>query len=187
MIEALLQAERLLVHGMVDQAEDLFRRSAEQDPRNAIAVVGLARVAIERGDDHLAYRRACDALEIDPENVAALRLEARLSEIMATRGDPVERPEWLTGARSPGAAPASAAGPASSVPNEAAAPAPAPEGRPSEQVAFSRNPSMDEHRRRSEQGAAQPAGGAPVRPAPSPPASATPERRRGFLRRLLGG
>ena len=79
MIEALLQAERLLVHGLVDQAERIYAGAARADPRNAIAVVGLARVALERGDERLAYERACEALEIDPENAAALRLEARLS------------------------------------------------------------------------------------------------------------
>jgi thioredoxin-like negative regulator of GroEL len=173
LIEALLQAERLLVHGLVDQAEDLFRRSAEQDPRNAIAVVGLARVAIERGDDHLAYRRACDALRIDPENDAALRLEARLSEILATRGEPVERPEWLIG---PSAAPATPASPA-----RPAAATPAREARPSEQVAFSRNPTMDDHRRRTEQAAR------PAAPAARADATRRPRKSRGLIRRLLGG
>ena len=92
MIEALLQAERLLIHGMVDQAEQIYASAAERDPRNSIAVVGLARVALERGDERLAYERACDALAIDRENAAALRLEARLSEVFAARGEPVQRP-----------------------------------------------------------------------------------------------
>lgn len=97
MIESLLQAERLLLHGQVDAAEKIYASTAAADPRNSIAVTGLARVAIERGDDRLAYRHACAALEIDRQNAAALRLEARLSEILATRGEPVQRPAWLAG------------------------------------------------------------------------------------------
>ncbi len=85
MIEALLQAERLLVVGLVDQAERIYTSALEQDPLNAIAVVGLARVALERGDDRLAYQQARRALEIDPENAAAIRLELRLAEVLSRR------------------------------------------------------------------------------------------------------
>ena len=65
MIEPLLQAERLLVHGQVNAAERIYQSTIAADPRNSIAVVGLARVALERGDDRLAYEKACQALEID--------------------------------------------------------------------------------------------------------------------------
>lgn len=92
MIEALLQAERLLIHGMVDQAEQIYQRAIEQDPNNAIAVVGLARVALERGQERLAYERARDALAIDPENIAAQRLEQRLAEVFAERERPTDPP-----------------------------------------------------------------------------------------------
>jgi Tfp pilus assembly protein PilF len=95
MIESLLQAERLLVVGQVDAAEKIYSSTLAADPHNSIAVVGLARVALERGDDRLAYQHACAALEIDRQNAAALRLEARLSEVLATRGEPVRRPAWL--------------------------------------------------------------------------------------------
>jgi len=95
MIESLLQAERLLTVGQVDAAEKIYTSTLSADPRNSIAVVGLARVALERGDDTLAYRHACEALEIDRQNAAALRLEARLSEVLATRGESVHRPAWL--------------------------------------------------------------------------------------------
>jgi tetratricopeptide (TPR) repeat protein len=88
MIEALLQAERLLLHGQVDQAEAIYANAVAQDPNNAIAVVGLARVALERGDEQLAYARAREALQIDPQNAAAQRLEARLAEVFAARADP---------------------------------------------------------------------------------------------------
>src|SRR5687768_8893096 len=125
MIEALLQAERLLVHGMVDQAERIYTGALEQDPLNAIAVVGLARVALERGDDRLAYEHARRALEIDPENTAALRLEARLAEVLQLRdarasGQPPAAPNANQPAESPAAPPASA------------------DARPSEQFVFTR-------------------------------------------------
>lgn len=87
MIELLLQAERALTMGMVDQAERLYRQAADSDPRNSIAVVGLARVALERADDAGALREAHRALAIDPENVAASRLAARLEEVLAYRGE----------------------------------------------------------------------------------------------------
>lgn len=130
MIEALLQAERLLVHGMVDQAERIYTGALEQDPLNAIAVVGLARVALERGDDRLAYEHARRALEIDPENTAALRLEARLAEVLQLRD-----------AREGGQAPA----------ESLAAPPSSADALPSEQFVFTRNPSMAEHRDMEEQ------------------------------------
>jgi cytochrome c-type biogenesis protein CcmH/NrfG len=78
MIELLLQAERALSAGMVDQAERLYRQAVNADPQNAMAVVGLARVALEHGDEAEALRLAQLALEIDPENVAATRLVDRL-------------------------------------------------------------------------------------------------------------
>ncbi len=95
MIERLLDAERNLQIGFVDRAEAIYRGLAESDPRNAVAVVGLARCALERGDERGAYDLAVRALSIDPEDAAALRMEARLSEVLATRGRPVRRPDFV--------------------------------------------------------------------------------------------
>ena len=121
MIEALLQAERLLVHGMVDQAEQIYQRAIEQDERNAIAVVGLARVALERGQERLAYERARDALAIDPQNDAAQRLEQRLAEVFAERERPADPPADTD---------------APDLPNPF---------EPSERAFLNRNPSMSDH------------------------------------------
>jgi uncharacterized protein HemY len=90
-IEPLLEAERALAMGSLDRAERLYRGVSEADPRNAIAVLGLARVAIERGDDRTAYDFARRALELDPENPAAAGLEARINEVLVARGEPSPR------------------------------------------------------------------------------------------------
>jgi tetratricopeptide (TPR) repeat protein len=92
MIEILLQAERALSVGLLDQAERLYRQAAASDPRNSIAVVGLARVTLERDDALGAYLLARRALGIDPENEAARRLAVRLEEVLRTRGEPVTDP-----------------------------------------------------------------------------------------------
>ena len=89
MIELLLEAERALSFGRVDRAEQLYRQVAAADPGNSIAVVGLARVALEHADDAGAYLLARKALTIDPENEAAQRLVARLDEVIRTRGETV--------------------------------------------------------------------------------------------------
>ncbi len=99
MIELLLEAERALSFGRLERAEQLYRQVARNDPKNSIAVVGLARVALDRADDLGAYLLARRALLIDPENEAARRLAQRLEEVMRTRGDPVpDTPPLRTGA-----------------------------------------------------------------------------------------
>jgi tetratricopeptide (TPR) repeat protein len=86
-IEQLLRAENALSLGLLDQAEQIYAQTLAHDPVNAIAVVGLSRVALERGDERgslVLARRAC---EIDPENAQAGRMVARLEEVIRERGD----------------------------------------------------------------------------------------------------
>ncbi|MEW6223894.1 MAG: tetratricopeptide repeat protein [Chloroflexota bacterium] len=130
MIELLLQAERALAMGLVDQAERLYAQAVAADPRNSIAVVGLARVALERTDDDEAYRLARQALEIDPENAAAVRLVGRLEEVYAARGLPVpgttgDRPQPTVAGGTPSLAEPAVA-PPGPAPSPAAPPGPAP-------------------------------------------------------------
>jgi tetratricopeptide (TPR) repeat protein len=186
MIEAMLQAERLLTMGMLDQAENLYRRAADTDPRNAMAVVGLSRVASERGDDVQAYKYACAALEVDPQNALALRLEARLSEMLAARGEAVERPAWITGEAAGRHAPAGHAGP---IPPAAAPAEPGADlGALAERTTFTRNPSMDDHQRRmaDQQEAPEPATPQQVRDDEQVREEESAGPRRSWLRRVLG-
>lgn len=89
--DLLLEGERLLVVGLIDRAEAAFRRALDEG-QSAAALVGLSRVALERGHDGAAYRHVVEALAVDPDDEAALRMEARLSEVLAARGEPVDRP-----------------------------------------------------------------------------------------------
>jgi tetratricopeptide (TPR) repeat protein len=91
-IEQILQADRHLQVDQVEKARNIYQRVVDMDPGNAIAVVGLARCALADGEDRQAYGLAARALEIDPENDMARRMEARLSEILASRGETVDRP-----------------------------------------------------------------------------------------------
>jgi tetratricopeptide (TPR) repeat protein len=175
MIEALLQAERLLLHGMVDDAERIYAAAVDQDPLNAIAMVGLARVALERGDDLLAYTHARRALDVDPENAAALRLEARLAEVFAARGTPAGPVAPL------------AADP-EMTPDVATARPGGAEARPSERAIFTRNPSMAEHQQMEQALDVPRASPIDARGTPAAPdgSEQPPARRPGLFRRLLG-
>ena len=90
MIDLLLEAERALSVGLLDRAETLYRQVTNVDPRNSIAVVGLARVALDRGEDEKALELARKAVAIDPENPAAQRMVTRLEEIIDWRGEGTE-------------------------------------------------------------------------------------------------
>jgi len=83
--EKQIQADRLLTYGLLDQAEKLYDEVLAAEPGNVEVAFGLARVALERGDEQLAYERVKLALKINPRFDDAVRLEQRLAEIIATR------------------------------------------------------------------------------------------------------
>jgi tetratricopeptide (TPR) repeat protein len=74
MIERLLAADAAMERGETDAAERLYRQVADADARNAIALVGLARVAEARGDGAGARELAERALAIDADEAAARRM-----------------------------------------------------------------------------------------------------------------
>ena len=94
MIERLLAAEGALERDELDHAQRLFGQVAEADPRNAIAVVGLARVVARRGDTDAARELVAHALDIDPDEAAARRL---LDELNLERtAEPEPQPASVT-------------------------------------------------------------------------------------------
>lgn len=91
MIERLLAADGALAREELEHAQRLFGQVVEADPRNAIAVVGLARVAARRGDVDGARDLAARALEIDPDEAAAARLLREL-DVAPKRASPPLKP-----------------------------------------------------------------------------------------------
>ena len=83
MIERLLAGEAALARDELDAAERLFLQVATADPRNAIALVGLARIAVRHGDSEGARALAIRALAIDPDEAAATRLVVELDRSSA--------------------------------------------------------------------------------------------------------
>lgn len=81
--------------GLLDEAERLFQEAAQNDPSDAVAVMGLARVAVERGDDLEAYRLASRASTLDEANDPAAAMTLRLHEILTARGERLELPARL--------------------------------------------------------------------------------------------
>jgi tetratricopeptide (TPR) repeat protein len=87
MIELMLEAERAMGIGLLDNAERMYRQVVAVDPRNSIAWTGLARVALEREDQLAAYLFARRAMAIDPENPVASHLARRMAEQFRMRGE----------------------------------------------------------------------------------------------------
>jgi tetratricopeptide (TPR) repeat protein len=123
-IEQLLRAENALALGLLDHAEQIYAQTLAHDPANAIALVGLSRVALERGDERASLGYARRALSIDPENAQAGRMVARLEEVIRERGDAV--PEESPATEPPEAPPAMAPPPAAPQSSSAAAAEDAP-------------------------------------------------------------
>jgi tetratricopeptide (TPR) repeat protein len=152
MIELLLQAERAVGIGALDQAERLYWQAIDADPQNAIAIVGLAKVARMRGDDRTAIAFGRRALKVDAENAVAQRLVAELES-----GHP--------------AAPAAAAAaveavPAAAAPEPVAPPAPpAPVADPAPAEASASTPEPSE----ASAPAAEPTDAPPTGPQPADP------------------
>ena len=70
MFELLLQADKSLADGALAEAERTYWQIVDLDPSNGIALAGLARVALARGDTRMARDFADRAVELDPESVA---------------------------------------------------------------------------------------------------------------------
>jgi uncharacterized protein HemY len=101
MIERLLAADAALERDDLDLAERLFGQVVDADARNAIAVVGLGRVAIRRGDLDDARMRMAHALAIDPQEAAARRLLAELETTAEPAGEATAPPPAAIAAAEP--------------------------------------------------------------------------------------
>ena len=83
--EKQIQADRLLMYGLLDEAERMYADVLAAEPKNVEVAFGLARVALERGDEELAYERVNVAVAINPRFDDARRLSERLAEIIEAR------------------------------------------------------------------------------------------------------
>jgi tetratricopeptide (TPR) repeat protein len=130
-IEQLLRAENALALGLLDQAQQIYEQTLAHDPANAIALVGLSRVALERGDERASLGFARRARSIDPENGQASRMIERVEEVILERGDaiPQEAPSTTTPMPAPTSPPAATTPPDVAHSSSTAAPEVAPKRR----------------------------------------------------------
>ena len=98
MFELLLQADKSLSEGLLDQAERTYWQLIELDPTNAIAMAGLAMISLERLDKRLARTFAERALGIDPESIVARRVLQALNEGATLPSEPAIPDAALRGA-----------------------------------------------------------------------------------------
>lgn len=131
MIEQLLRAENALALGLLDQAQQIYEQTLAHDPANAIALVGLSRVALERGDERASLGFARRARSIDPQNGQASRMIDRLEEVILERGDaiPQEAPSTTTPMPAPTSPPTATTPPDVAHSSSTAAPEIAPKRR----------------------------------------------------------
>lgn len=119
MIERLLAAQSALDAGEIEVAGRLYAQVADADPRNAIAVVGMARVASLEGRFDDARSLVDRALAIDPAEAAARRLLLEIANAPTVTAATNAASELA-----PAPAPAPAPGPAPAAPLATHAPAP---------------------------------------------------------------
>jgi hypothetical protein len=161
MIELLLQAERAVGAGALDVAERLYWQAIDADAQNAIAIVGLAKVARLRGDDRTAIAFGRRALKVDAENAVAQRLVAELESAHPAPGAAAATP-------SAAAAPAETA-PAAAAPEPVAAAAPAAPPAPVSAPAPAEAPTAKAEPSTAPEIAAPPAEAPPTGPLPVDP------------------
>ena len=164
MIERLLAAENALDRGDVDTAGIVFTQVAQADPKNVIAIVGLARVALREDRIEDARDLAMEALELDPHEAAAQKI---LREVLAELPPPPDE-------RAPTPEPAH-------TPEPADAPEPAHHTEPASAVVAPppQEPSL------TPEPAVTPVQTVMPHPAPAPRPEARPARRRAALLQRL--
>ncbi len=66
-----MQAWEALQRGQFAQAEALYEKVEHAEPQNVDALLGLAAIAVQRGNSELATRHYSRALELEPRNATA--------------------------------------------------------------------------------------------------------------------
>jgi tetratricopeptide (TPR) repeat protein len=85
-------AEALRKHGQLDQARDVLKQGLQFHPDYVPGNIVLGRCCLDLGEDGAAEAAFAHALEVDPENVIALKA---LADITERQGRLVESVSWL--------------------------------------------------------------------------------------------